>query len=100
MPGYRVMIDDNFHFMEQDERAEHGTFNTAADAIAAAKALVDASLKHLFKPGMAADALLEEYFAFGQDPFVMAPPGGEHVVFFGLGSRGGTRGKPLQGARE
>jgi hypothetical protein len=39
------MVDDNFHYMDQDERYEHGIFSTVDEAIAACKAIVDADLK-------------------------------------------------------
>jgi hypothetical protein len=38
---YRVLIDDNFHFMNEDERCTHGEFESLAEAIAACKKIVD-----------------------------------------------------------
>ena len=35
MPGYRVLIDDNYHFMEKSERITYDLFATADEAIAA-----------------------------------------------------------------
>ena len=32
---YKVMVDDNFHYMEEDERYQLGTFATAEEALAA-----------------------------------------------------------------
>ena len=28
MPQYRDMVDDNFHYMDENERYEHGTYDT------------------------------------------------------------------------
>jgi hypothetical protein len=81
MGGYRVMIDDNFHYMDESERVEHGSFATAADAIAESERLVDASLAGLREPGMTAEQLLAQYHSFGEDPFVLAPPGADNVEF-------------------
>jgi hypothetical protein len=81
MPGYRVMVDDNFHFMDEDERHEHGSFATGPEAIEACRALVDRSLAHLLAPGMTAAQLLEAYTAFGDDPFVIAPAGEAPLPF-------------------
>jgi hypothetical protein len=75
MPEFKVMVDDNFHYMDEDERSEHGTFATLDAAVAACRALVDRSLRASWKPGMSADDLYEQYVAFGDDPFIVAPPG-------------------------
>lgn len=34
MSRYRVMVDDNFHYMDEDERYELGIFSTADEVIA------------------------------------------------------------------
>jgi hypothetical protein len=44
---YRVMVDDNFHYMDEDERFEHGSFPTAEEAIAACKRIVDEILRSI-----------------------------------------------------
>jgi hypothetical protein len=66
---YKVLIDDNYHFMDESERITHGVFDTADEAIAACKQIVDGCLEPM--PGMTARALYEQYMAFGDDPFVM-----------------------------
>ena len=43
MSRYKVMVDDNFHYME-DDRYELGTFSTIEEAIAACKRIVDDDL--------------------------------------------------------
>jgi len=37
MPYYRVLINDNAHFMDESERTDHGVFADADEAIAACK---------------------------------------------------------------
>lgn len=71
--SYRVLVDDNFHYMDEAERYELGTFATFEAALAAAQAVVDAYLRSAHKPGMTARALFESYKAFGEDPFIVAP---------------------------
>ena len=44
MSQYKVMVDDNFHYMDEDERWEYGTFPTVEEALAACRKVVDASL--------------------------------------------------------
>jgi hypothetical protein len=70
---YTVMIDDNFHYMDQDERLEHGTFATLEEALAVCRKLVDDWLADHHKPGMTATQLYEIYVGFGEDPFIIAP---------------------------
>jgi hypothetical protein len=81
MSNYRVMVDDNFHYMDKDERADAGAFMTAEEAVAACRGIVDDSLAHLLAPGMTAIELLAQYHLFGDDPFVVAAEGGAPVTF-------------------
>jgi hypothetical protein len=69
--GYKVLIDDNFHFMNEEYRGTGGEFATAAEAIAECKEIVDECLKPMLQPGMTAAALYEQYEGFGDDPFVV-----------------------------
>jgi site-specific recombinase XerC len=69
--GYKVLIDDNFHFMDESERVLHGVFATADEAIVACKLIVDECLKPMLQPGMTATALYEQYNGFGDDPFIV-----------------------------
>jgi hypothetical protein len=75
MPHYKVMIDDNFHYMDDSERLEFGTFATAEEAIGICRKIVDEWLKRHHKPGMTGDQLFELYVGFGEDPYVIAPIG-------------------------
>lgn len=63
-------IDDNFHFMDESERIQHGVFATAEEAIAACKLIVDERLEPMLQPGIAATALYDQYKVFGDDPFI------------------------------
>lgn len=69
-PGYRVLVDDNWHYMDPDERCEAGVFATRDEAIAKAKEIVEASLRHHYESGMTAEDLWGHYTSFGQDPFI------------------------------
>ena len=68
---YKVMVDDNFHYMDESERTSGGTFATLADAIAACRKIVDDDLAGLAKPGMSAEEIYKSYISFGADPFVL-----------------------------
>jgi hypothetical protein len=71
MPNYRVLINDNAHYMDESERADHGIFANADEAIAACKEIVDDDLNAMWKPRMTAKELYKLYVAFGPDPFVV-----------------------------
>ena len=81
MSPYRLMVDDNFHYMDEDDRYQAGTFATAAEAVAAARKIIDDWLAFNHKPDMTADALYGHYISFGDDPFVMAPEGEPAIAF-------------------
>ena len=57
MPSYRVLINDNAHYMDESERADHGVvFADADEAVAACKEIVDDELNTMWKPGTTAAA--------------------------------------------
>jgi len=51
MPNYRVLINDNAHYMDESERADHGIFANADEAIAACKNIVDDELHTMSEAG-------------------------------------------------
>ncbi|MGP0058372.1 MAG: hypothetical protein ACLPID_03680 [Beijerinckiaceae bacterium] len=78
---YRVMVDDNFGYMDEDKRWELGSFATAEKALTACRGLVEKNLADYFKSGMAAAELYEIYVQFGDDPFIVGTPGEPKVTF-------------------
>jgi hypothetical protein len=66
--GYKVLIDDNYNFMDESERIQHGVFATADEAIAACKLIVDCQ-KPMLQLGFTVTALYDQYKGFGDDPF-------------------------------
>ena len=71
--GYRVIVDDNYHYMDESERYLHGEFATLEAAVAAARQIVDDYLESAYKAGMGGDELMASYAMFGEDPFITAP---------------------------
>ena len=71
MARYKVFIDDNYHYMDESHRYEHGTFETADEAIAACRKIVDSILEENHIPGMSAPELYLRYTHFGEDPFIV-----------------------------
>ena len=68
---YVVMVDDNFHYMDESARWTFGSFTTLESAIQACKRLVDLCLGEYFEPGISAEKLLLQYKTFGDDPFII-----------------------------
>jgi hypothetical protein len=69
---YKVVVDDNFHYMDESERYTHGEFESSDIALSAAKALVDADLSSLYRSGITADELYRHYTSFGNDPYIIS----------------------------
>ena len=72
MARYKIVVADNFHYMEEDEQYVGGRYESYDAAVAACRQLVDRSLAGLHEPGMTADALYNAYTSFGDDPFIVA----------------------------
>jgi tetratricopeptide (TPR) repeat protein len=69
--GYRVIVDDNFHYMNEDERWELGEYATFEEALAASQKLV----KDFFEDadlGQTAKELYDGYVMMGDDPWIEA----------------------------
>ena len=73
--SYRVLVDDNFHYMDESYRRKLGEFPTYSEALAVCQEVVDSFLGHEYVPGMAERALYFRYMMFGQDPFIAEGPG-------------------------
>ena len=78
---YTVMVDDNFHYMDESERYTAGEFETADEAIAVAKKIVDDFLdtartecQQKLESGerVTAEELHSQYCGFGEDPFIVS----------------------------
>jgi hypothetical protein len=99
MPNYKVLIDDNFHFMDESERTDHGVFANADGAIAACKEIVDDELHRMLKRGTTAKELYRLYVAFGPDPFVVPLNPKDPDVEFSAWTYAKKRCKDLVGSR-
>jgi hypothetical protein len=82
MSPYKVMVDDNFHYQNEEERYELGTFSTVEEAIAACKRVVDEDLNNSYKAGDTGGELYERYTMFGEDPFIVNLDGADSTGKF------------------
>ncbi len=69
---YLVYVDDNFHFLDENERYRLGEFETCEEAMAACKKIVDEFLEKGYKEGMSFEELYSGYTGFGEDPFIIS----------------------------
>jgi len=69
--SYKVFVDDNFHYMDEDDRYLLGEFETFDAAVAACQRVVNEFLEQTYKAGMSAEELYKSYVDFGQDPFIV-----------------------------
>ena len=70
--SFKVVVADNYHYMDESENYEHGTFNSLDLAIEEAKRIVDEYLVSVFIQGMSAAELYHSYTSFGADPYIVA----------------------------
>ena len=79
---FKVMVDDNFHVMDESERYELGDFDTLEEAISVCQEHVDDDLEWLIKPTDSAEDLFKRYTGFGEDPYIVATtPTDERIAF-------------------
>ena len=100
MPRYRVMVDDNFNYQDEDERREHGTYETVEGALAVCRGLVDRSLAEEHRPGISAEALYDRYVSFGDDPFIVVIEGVDDSATFSAWSYAKERCRAICGKSE
>ncbi len=67
---YTVMVDDNFHFMDESERYKMGEYESYDEAVSRCKAIVDDYLHSALEPNMTAEELYSSYTMFGEDPYI------------------------------
>jgi hypothetical protein len=69
---FKVMVDDNFDFMDDDGRTCVGRFDSYAKALQIAKNIVIKSLNNA--QGTTAEEIYEHYTSFGDDPSIVTEP--------------------------
>jgi hypothetical protein len=67
------MVDDNFHYMDKDERWRLGSFATLEEARQACMALVEECLSEYYQPGIGAEEIYGQHVMLGDNPFIPSP---------------------------
>jgi hypothetical protein len=70
--AWTVYVDDNFHYMDEDERYVLGTFDSYDTAVTACRKIVDNFLEA--NDAKSADEMFESYVSFGEDPWIKGRP--------------------------
>jgi hypothetical protein len=68
---YIVMVDDNFHYMDESHRYEFGRFNSLNKAKKAAMKIVDDFLIENKDKVADEGELIAMYCLYGEDPFIL-----------------------------
>lgn len=78
-----VLVNDNYHYHDEEERYQLGEFDTLTAAISACQRLVDEYLDEAREDPTSsissAENLFQSYTMFGPDPFIVGA--NEHVPF-------------------
>lgn len=78
---YHLRVYDNFHYGDESEAYDHGSYPTYQAAVIAAKAIVDEFFKHNWNPGVEPDNLFSQYSLYGEDPVILLNEPGERERF-------------------
>lgn len=73
-PVYELLIDDNFHYMDEGERYCSGRFGSYEEALAKAERILEGEVENCWKPGQSAETTVGLYKSFGEDPFIRPAP--------------------------
>ncbi len=69
--SYFVFTEENEHYMDASARRLYGEYETRAEAVAAARRIVDSDLAAMRRPGMTAEHLFLNYKFYGTDAYVV-----------------------------
>lgn len=67
---YRIIVDDNFHFMDESESYDSGSFSTYEEAVAKCKIIIDDFLKDAVRPGDTSEGLYSTFIMYGETPHI------------------------------
>ena len=73
MVFYKVIVDENFHFMDEDESCTAAEYTSAEEAGVHCKKIIDDYLDRVHKSGMSANDLWRSWSGFGESPRISGP---------------------------
>ena len=66
--SYFLRVYDNFHYMDDDEGDDKGSFNSEQEALKEAQRIVKNGVIHLWSTGTKIEELASSWLSFGNDP--------------------------------
>lgn len=78
---YIVRVADMCHYMDRDEECDLAPFATLAEAEDAARQLLGRNLMGLARSGMSAEELVQAWYEFGLDTYILCSEGGDRGTF-------------------
>ena len=75
---YKVLVDDNYHYMDESERYTAGSYAVLEEAINKCREITIRSLREYYEKGISPETLRAQWALFGDDPFIQ---GADTVVF-------------------
>ena len=67
---YKVFVDDNFNFMNEDEGYILGEYSSEEEAVIACKRVIDDFLNHNLTAGSSSEEVCDKWSSFGEDPWL------------------------------
>jgi hypothetical protein len=68
---YSVKVDDNYHYGDESERYDGGSYATLNEAIRRCEELTIQSVKNSYEKGRTAGEMMALWSMFGEDPFII-----------------------------
>ena len=72
---YKVLVDDNYHYMDESKRSAVGSYDSLEEAINKCRELTIESLEHFFETGITPAKLSAQWAMFGEDPYIVGADG-------------------------
>jgi len=72
---YKVNVDDNYHYMDKNERYAEGSYDSLEEAINKCRELTIKSLEHFYEAGITPEKLSAQWAMFGKDPYIVGADG-------------------------
>lgn len=69
---YKVIVADNFHYMDYDYHYEDGSYDTLEEALNTCRLTTVFSVMRQYEEGIEPGKLREKYITFGLDPYIVS----------------------------
>lgn len=84
---FHLRVYDNFHYMEETEAYNTGSYATYEEALSAAKSIVEEFFVFNWKKGMTFEELRSLFMLYGDDPIIVPNEHGESIDYPNFSAR-------------